>query len=97
MEVRRTVPVKLDVDSDDAALLHETVAEFLWAANHVVGFLLQLSLAGRLVIVLPSVVYDVVSGPQKLVYCLVQKCGVVAVHVEFDRDSSPHQIGRAHV
>ena len=36
MEVRRTVPVKLDVDSDDAALLHETVDEFLWAANHVV-------------------------------------------------------------
>jgi IS605 OrfB family transposase len=36
MEVRRTVPVKLDVDSDDAALLHETVAEFLWAANRVV-------------------------------------------------------------
>ena len=37
MEVRRTVPVKLDVDSDDAALLHETVDEFLWAANHVVN------------------------------------------------------------
>ena len=36
MEVRRTVPVKLDVDSDDAAILHETVEEFLWAANHVV-------------------------------------------------------------
>ena len=36
MEVRRTVPVKLDVDSDDAALLHETVDEFLWAANYVV-------------------------------------------------------------
>ena len=36
MEVRRTVPVKLDVDSDAAELLHETVEEFLWAANHVV-------------------------------------------------------------
>ncbi|MEF8854289.1 MAG: hypothetical protein V5A24_02165 [Haloarculaceae archaeon] len=36
MEVRRTVPVKLDVDSDDAVLLRETVDEFLWAANHVV-------------------------------------------------------------
>jgi hypothetical protein len=36
------------------------------------------------------VVYDVVSGPQKFGYCFVQKCGVVAVHVEFDRDSSPH-------
>ena len=36
MEVRRTVPVKLDVDSDDAALLHDTVDEFLFAANSVV-------------------------------------------------------------
>jgi hypothetical protein len=36
MEVRRTVPVKLDVDSDDAALFRETVDEFLWAANYVV-------------------------------------------------------------
>jgi putative transposase len=36
MEVRRTVPVKLDVESGDAALLRETVAEFLWAANYVV-------------------------------------------------------------
>jgi putative transposase len=36
MEVRRTVPVKLDVDSDDAALLRETGDEFLRAANYVV-------------------------------------------------------------
>ena len=36
MEVRRTVPVKLDVDRDDAALFRETVDEFLWAANSVV-------------------------------------------------------------
>ncbi|KAA9409967.1 transposase [Haloarcula hispanica] len=36
MEVRRTVSVKLDVDSNDAALLRETVDEFLWAANYVV-------------------------------------------------------------
>src|SRR6056297_3892713 len=36
MEVRRTVPIKLNVDSDDAALLRETVDEFLWAANYVV-------------------------------------------------------------
>ena len=31
-----TVPVKLDVDSDDAALLHKTVDEFLFVANYVV-------------------------------------------------------------
>ena len=36
MEVRRTVPIKLDVDSDDAALLNGTIDEFLWAANYVV-------------------------------------------------------------
>ncbi|KZX48743.1 RNA-guided endonuclease TnpB family protein [Haloarcula sp. K1] len=36
MEVRRTVSVKLDVDSNDAALLRETVDEFLLAANYVV-------------------------------------------------------------
>jgi transposase len=36
MEVRRTVPVKLDVDSDDAALLEDTVDVFLWCAQYVV-------------------------------------------------------------
>ncbi|WP_323676699.1 transposase [Halorubellus sp. PRR65] len=36
MEVRRTVPVKLDVADSDADRLHETISEFLWAANYVV-------------------------------------------------------------
>ena len=36
MEVRRTVPVTLDVDSDDAALLEDTVDTFLWCAQYVV-------------------------------------------------------------
>jgi len=36
MTVRRTVPVKLDVDSDDAALLEDTVDTFLWSAQYVV-------------------------------------------------------------
>jgi PhoPQ-activated pathogenicity-related protein len=35
MEKRRTVPVKLDVDRADAALLEATIDEFLWAANYV--------------------------------------------------------------
>ena len=35
MERRRTVPVKIAVDSDDAALIEDTVDEFLWAANYV--------------------------------------------------------------
>ena len=36
MEVRRTVPVTLDVDSSDAALLEDTVDTFLWSAQYVV-------------------------------------------------------------
>jgi IS605 OrfB family transposase len=35
MEKRRTIPVKIDVNSDNAALLRNTVDEFLWAADYV--------------------------------------------------------------
>jgi hypothetical protein len=35
MEKRRTVLVKLNMGSDDATLLEETIDEFLWAANYV--------------------------------------------------------------
>ncbi len=38
MEKRRTVPVKLDVDSGDTTLLRDTVDEFLWAANYVTSY-----------------------------------------------------------
>ena len=38
MEKRRTVPVALDVDSADAALLEDTVDEFLWAVNYVTRY-----------------------------------------------------------
>ena len=34
--MRRTVPVALDVDSDDAALLEDTVDTFLWCTQYVV-------------------------------------------------------------
>ncbi len=37
MELRRTVPVKLTVDSEQAALLHETIEQFLWAALRDAG------------------------------------------------------------
>ncbi|GAB3330608.1 hypothetical protein GCM10027355_36880 [Haloplanus salinarum] len=37
MDVRRTVPVALDVDSADAALLEDTVDTFLWSAQYVVN------------------------------------------------------------
>ncbi len=36
MEVRRTVPIKLDVTDNDANLLHDTIDQFRDAANHVV-------------------------------------------------------------
>jgi len=36
MDVRRTVLVALEVDSDDAALLKDTVDTFLWSAQYVV-------------------------------------------------------------
>ncbi len=36
VEIRRTVVVKLDVDDSDATLLHDTIEEYLWAANYVV-------------------------------------------------------------
>ena len=36
MQVRRTVPVTLDVTDEAAALLHQAIDEFLWAANSVV-------------------------------------------------------------
>ncbi|MFO7926436.1 MAG: hypothetical protein R6U53_07110 [Natronomonas sp.] len=58
MEVRRTVPVKLDVDSDDAAPLRETVDEFLWAATYVVGHAWQGEYAGKPDFSNPPVVYD---------------------------------------
>ena len=35
MEVQRTVPITLDVDSDDAALLEQTIDRFLWTAQYV--------------------------------------------------------------
>ncbi|MEZ3117788.1 RNA-guided endonuclease InsQ/TnpB family protein [Halobaculum sp. MBLA0147] len=41
MEVRRTVPVTLDVDSPDAALLEETIDQFLWAAQYVTDHAFQ--------------------------------------------------------
>ena len=41
MEVRRTVPVKLDVDSDDTALLEDTVDTFLWCAQYVTDHAFQ--------------------------------------------------------
>lgn len=46
MEVRRTVPVKLDVAENDADLLRETIQRFLDAANHAVDIISDAS-SGR--------------------------------------------------
>ncbi len=43
MEVRRTVPVKIDVTESDAVLLHDTIDQFRDAAKNV-GFKLFRSL-----------------------------------------------------
>ena len=73
-----------------ASVLHEIRVQPRLFTHVVVGFFLQLGLARGLVFTLPCVVYDVVSGPQKLIDCLSEKCGVFTAHVEFDRDSAPH-------
>jgi hypothetical protein len=60
-----------------------------FAAHVLVGVVVERGLACRDVLSLESVVCHVVSGPQKLVYGVVEKCGVGAVHIEFDWNSTP--------
>jgi len=72
MEVRRTVPVKLHVDSDDAALLYETVNEFLWAANHVVDHAWQGEYKTTSKAQLQEETYDEVRNQTRLHANLVQ-------------------------
>jgi hypothetical protein len=73
-----------------ASVLDKICVQLCPVAYLVVGFLLQLCLARCLVVALPSVVNDVVSGTQKLSNCFAEKYGVGTVNVEFDRDSAPH-------
>lgn len=54
MEVRRTVPVKLDVTEEASDLLHATMDEFLDAANYVV----DAAYDGELVETRASVLHD---------------------------------------
>ncbi|WP_283401701.1 transposase [Halorubrum sp. DM2] len=72
MEVRRTVPVKLDVNSDDAALLRETVDEFLWAANYVVDHAWQGEYKTASKAQLQEETYDEVRNQTRLHANLVQ-------------------------
>jgi hypothetical protein len=60
-----------------------------FAPHVVIGFVIERGFARSDVFTVESVARHVVGGPQKLVYSVLEKCSVVAVHVEFDRDSSP--------
>ncbi|MEF8853683.1 MAG: transposase [Haloarculaceae archaeon] len=66
MEVRRTVPVKLDVTGEQADLLHETVDEFLWAANYVVDAAWDGEWAETRSSVLHDMTYDAVREQTQL-------------------------------
>ena len=99
MEVRRTVPVKLDVDSDDAALLRETVDEFLWAANYVVDYAWQGEYKTTSKAQLQEETYDEVREQTRLHANLVQNArnkaadavqGVVARWKQGEYAGKPH-------
>jgi putative transposase len=99
MEVRRTVPVKLDVDSDDAALLRETVDEFLWAANYVVDHAWQGEYKTTSKAQLQEETYDEVRDRTRLHANLVQNArnkavdavqGVVARWKQGEYAGKPH-------
>ncbi len=99
MEVRRTVPVKLDVDSDDAALLRETVDEFLWAANYVVDHAWQGEYKTTSKAQLQEETYDEVREQTRLHANLVQNArnkaadavqGVVARWKQGEYAGKPH-------
>ena len=81
MEKRRTVPVKLDVDSDDTALLRNTVDEFLWAANYVTSLAFEGEYVTTSKTTLHDETYEVVR----------EETSLHSNHVQ------AAQIGRAHV
>ena len=99
MAVRRTVPVKLDVDSDDAARLRETVDELLWAANYVVDHAWQGEHKTTSKARLQAETYDEVRDRTRLHANLVQNApteaadavqGVVARRNQGEYAGKPH-------
>ena len=99
MEVRRTVPVKLDVNGDDAALLSQTVDEFLWAANYVVDHAWQGDYKTTSKAQLQEETYDQVRDRTRLHANLVQNArnkaadaiqGVVARWKQGEYGGKPH-------
>jgi putative transposase len=99
MEVRRTVPVKLDFASDAATLLHATVDEFLWAANYVVDHAWQGDYKTTSKSQLQEETYDDVRAQTRLHANLVQNArnkaadavqGVVARWKQGEYAGKPH-------
>ncbi|MFW5911619.1 MAG: RNA-guided endonuclease InsQ/TnpB family protein [Halolamina sp.] len=99
MEVRRTVPVKLDVADGDADLLHETISEFLWAANYVVDHAWQGEYKTTSKAELQRETYEDVRAETRLQANLVQNArnkaadavqGVVARWKHGDYAGKPH-------
>ena len=99
MEVRRTVPVKLDVADSDADLLHETISEFLWAASYVVDHAWQGEYKTTSKAELQQETYDDVRAETRLQANLVQNArnkaadavqSVVARWKQGDYAGKPH-------
>jgi IS605 OrfB family transposase len=99
MEVRRTVSVKLDVESDDAAFLRETLDEFLFAANYVVDHAWQGEYKTTSKAQLQAETYDEVRDRTRLHANLVQNArnkaadavqGVVARWKQGEYAGKPH-------
>ena len=99
MEVRRTVPVKLDVADSDADLLHQTISEFLWAANYVVDHAWQGEYKTTSKAELQRETYDDVRAETRLQANLVQNArnkaadavqSVVARWKQGDYAGKPH-------
>ena len=99
MEVRRTVPVKLDVTDSEANHLHETISEFLWAANYVVDYAWQGEYKTTSKAELQRETYDDVRAETRLQANLVQNArnkaadavqSVVARWKQGDHAGKPH-------
>jgi hypothetical protein len=98
-EVRLSRVVILLPPSDDAlysvggfvtSVLDEIRLKPRFGPHVVVGFALEFGLARSLVLALPRMVDDVVSGPQELGDGFVEGVGVAVGHVEFDGDGATY-------
>jgi hypothetical protein len=68
--------------------LHEIGRKRRVFSNVVVAELVEFLLVGDFPVWLPHYVYDVVSGVEEVVGCLVEEFSVTLVHIEFDENGS---------